>query len=242
MNKKLKKAIKDSYAAPPPQRKEVFLAGLPTPSVRFGEFLGGQLAYISKSFWGLSVLLLAAMLGWVYSDYFRMHTLLGLACTIPVLSLLAMGEVQKSFAHNMAELESACRFNLSEVTLMRLLIIGVFQLLGLVLLILLTRSRFAFGALRLTLYLVLPLLLNTGVTLFVINHWRVRLSLYGCTGITCLVSVLVWLLYRQQPLLTAAASGGWGLAVTVLLAVCGRELWRFKKNMEDYQWNWYLTE
>lgn len=57
MNKKLKDALKDSFEAPMPVKKEEFLHGIQMPPISSLEFVYSQAAYIHKWIWVLSVMI-----------------------------------------------------------------------------------------------------------------------------------------------------------------------------------------
>ena len=56
----LKRELKGVYPAPAPEKKEEFLKGLPVPGTSPVEILAGQIGYIRKSVWLLSLLLVIA--------------------------------------------------------------------------------------------------------------------------------------------------------------------------------------
>ena len=59
MNKKLKRAIRDGFAAPVPVGKKEFLRGLSEPPIGNFEFIITQLGYIRKWVWAAAVLIFA---------------------------------------------------------------------------------------------------------------------------------------------------------------------------------------
>lgn len=243
MNRQIKKALKSSFFAPDPTRKDDFLLCLPIRRTNGRDFFRNQISYISKSFWICNLLLLGMLILYARSGVYSTYTLLGLACAIPVLSLFGVRELQKSFSCHMDEMEAACRFNLGEITLMRLLITGVFHLLGLGILIAASHSRMDYGILRLSLYLLLPFLANTYLSLMILGHLSFRPGSYASAAVTCLVSIATWILYeRHTEILTDRMTVCWMLAAALILTLCIRELIQFRKTLEEHAWNSYSIE
>ena len=107
-------ALRTAFAAPPPRRKTMFLAGLPPlPPARCGAWglLAVQLRYIRPRVWlagaggALGCLALGALPGWGADKAWALSAL------APLVLLIAVAEFGRAGPCGMAELEAACPVN-----------------------------------------------------------------------------------------------------------------------------------
>lgn len=235
MKKNWKAVLRQGFEAPPPEKKEEFLheitegktacgAALPC-AVRHGaspghvsslSFVCAQAAYIRKWVWAVSaVLFLAAFAG---ACILKKDILWSLSAVMPVLALALVTESGRSERYGMAELEQASRFPLKSVTLARLGIVGLENLILFCLLIPLVLINSGFGLIQTGVCLTLPYLLTSYLGAWALRKLRGREGDFVCAGIALFVSIGNGLLRQAQPVFYEGIFMKWGLAAGIFLA------------------------
>lgn len=212
----LEQELQILFQAPVPRKREEFLAGRPWLSMSHSAFVLAQAAYIRKWVWVLSV----AMFGILVASTARWQreALWIAAGMMPFLALIAAQEHMRSAMYNMTELELSTRFSVKSIVLARMGLLGSFHLLLLFLLLPLLVLYGQTGILRTGVYLLVPYLMTTFLSMVWVRRVRGREGLYLCLGIAVLVSnlqvvggnVADW--YRGQLFLW------WLVALALLLA------------------------
>ena len=235
MKREMKQALREAFAAPPPQNKNRFLRSVTQPKIGFWEFVLAQAAYIGRQVWVLSFLvLLAALLG---VRFLQRDLLWILTALMPYLAVTAVTEQVRSESCGMAELEVTTRFSLKSVLLARMTLVGLVHGLVLALLMLLGRQELAVMA-RVGVYLLVPYLLTTVSGLWLTRRLRSQEAVYGCLAIAVVVSVLPLVSRTFFLQLYQAIYFPWWLVMTVgLLLLNGLEYQSNMKRMEERMWN-----
>lgn len=169
------------------------------PDAALPDRLLRQLPYISLWIWPLQFLVLLSFFLLFQREKLTVETLVLLSFTGPLLAILPIADLVRSFGCNMWEMESACRYDLRQITAMRLCIIGGGDILVLLLGCCLYGRRFSaiweFG-----LYILLPFLISSCVYLWELNHFSRKCGIYmlGTTGILLCIagSVVLQNFYR----------------------------------------------
>lgn len=236
MKRKIKKALKHAFEAPAPRSKELFLKTIPQPRSSRRSFILSQIGYIPLWVWGASF---ATLLIALFSAHFMSRNTLGvISACIPFVASSAVAESGRSTVYRMAELEKASLFSLKSVALARLGIIGLSHLLLLGLLCPLASVGSLLSTLQTGVYLFVPYLLTTTMSLTFTRKFHGRETIYLCLGIAVLVSGLCimaqskfYLLYRQEYF------SGWA---GVLIALTFFTAWGYYQTIqktEDLSWN-----
>ncbi len=243
MNRYLKQEIKAVFFAPAPIRKQEFLNSLSHPGISRLTFFRQQAGYIRRSFWLLSFLFLAGALLILRWDIIPVIGLSAISALLPFLSLLGISEINRSRSFHMAELEMSCKYNLGEVTLVRLFISGFVHLIILLMVLLFAKDHLEYGIIRAALYLVVPFLATSGLSLFAVNRLHTRDTFYVCgciAGFTGIGSSFLLgtgsIFYKQELLLI------WVLAFVLFTVLLFMETVKLIKRTEDMQWNLSLTD
>ena len=241
MNHKLKNQLHTAFAPPPPIEKDTFLKQLHYPKSNKLDVFITQVGYIRKRLWILSILLIVYIFIELCSLKPTDLPIGKLSAMLPLLSLLGLGELQKSMSYNMVELEMSCKHHFGEVTLIRLTVISTFDILLLLLLSFSTNKMGHGGFITLS-YLAVPFLASSYLSLWIMNRFASRDTLYICGGATAFVSFVTSLISNDHPILyTQAFNLVWMavfLTITILLTL---EIIKFMKKTEDLSWNLSLT-
>lgn len=212
----LEQELRILFQAPAPKGQEEFLAGRPRQSMSHGAFVLVQAAYIRKWVWVLSVAVFGVLVGGPVR--WQQEALWIAAGMMPFLALLAAQEHMRSTMYNMTELELSTRFSMKSIVLARMGLLGSFHLLLLILVLPLLVLYGQAGIVQTGVYLLVPYLMTTFLSMACARRVRGRESFYLCLGIAIIVSslqvvgsnVVNW--YRGQLFFW------WLLALALLLA------------------------
>lgn len=212
----LEQELRILFRAPAPTRQEEFLAGRPRQSISHGAFVLVQAAYIRKWVWVLSVAVFGVLVGG--AARWQQETVWIAAGMMPFLALLAAQEHMRSTMYNMTELELSTRFSVKSIVLARMGLLGSLHLLLLILVLPLLVLYGQAGIVQTGVYLLVPYLMTTFLSMACARRVRGRESFYLCLGIAIIVSslqvvgsnVVNW--YRGQLFFW------WLLALALLLA------------------------
>lgn len=245
MNKKLKKALEASFAAPLPRKKDQFLRSLPYPKITYSEFLISQLFYIRKRVWLLSfgILIMAWAISQNNAASLNGDTLWMIAALLPFLALATLMEVYRSAFYRMAEIEGSCRFSLPQILMARLSILGTGNFSLLILLLLLINGVSPYSVLQLIFYLLFPYLLTCTLCLLILNRMKSQETMYTCATTACLVSVSNIVLSNLVEIIYSPSYLSYWIAFSALtLLIVGIQVHTLFKQMEDKPWNLCLME
>lgn len=236
MDNRLKKDLKQIYAAPEPLRKNEFIRKIPESENTFMNFLWLQAGYIRKWNWVMAGLFfLGALWGTRILEGEAIWMISG--CT-PFLALTTVTEGNRSVMYGMEELELSARFSMKSVILARLGVLGVVNALLLSVLFPIVciwgQADIYYGSVC----VFLPYLLNAFLNLFIVRKVHVRESQYICVGITILVSVMYFILSRVQYMIFMLLDYWvWGAFMAVLAVLIGIECRKYLQDKEEYGWS-----
>ncbi len=242
MNKEIKKQIKEAFEPPEPERKIRFLKTMNFPKTDRKDFIIGQIFYIQKSVWIVSVFVFCFILFNIFTVIPNVHqeemTLWVISSIVPFLALFSVVEIFRSKRHKMAEMEVVCRFGLAQLMFARMLILGVWN--GIILLVtIVTLGIYLPEGIGITaLYLLTPFVIVCGMSLFVMNHTNSHNSELICAAITVGVN-MVHFIWRE-----AYRSMDWKLSISIMIILFASglcfmavQLFKTMKKMEENQWN-----
>ena len=184
MSKKIKKQLKEIYSAPEPPKKQLFLKTHRRKEISMGRFYLIQLSFISPLIWVISLAIFMIIMIPTSLDNSSMNWVA--SSLMPILALVALTENHKSERYNMSELEMSTRFSLKSIIMVRMSILGIFHMLILFFLALLS-----FGTNTHTIvYLLVPYLLTANLGSIICRRIHGNESFYLCSATAILVSML----------------------------------------------------
>lgn len=162
---------------------EVLPCVLP-PEASLPDRLLRQIPYISLWIWPVQLLLLLLFATFLRKEAITVEQLLLLSFTGPLLAVLPVADIVRSFGCNMWEMEAACRYDLRQITAMRLCIIGGGDIVVLAVGGCLY-GRHPGGIGEFSLYILLPFLASSCLYLWELNHFSRKCNGYllAATGI-----------------------------------------------------------
>ncbi|BAK16753.1 hypothetical protein SSIL_2330 [Solibacillus silvestris StLB046] len=150
----------------------------------FRELFIGQIKYISPYIWFVQAIFLLFIVFSValsthgINDHQTIMTILSVSA--PIIALVAIPELAKSFSHNMWEIESTSKFNLQKLIAIRLMILGVFNLLIITGLVVFTSTFYEINFVNAVLYLFVPYNFTNSIYLFLLRKHRGKRVVIGC--------------------------------------------------------------
>ncbi|MDO5558654.1 MAG: hypothetical protein Q4F95_03555 [Oscillospiraceae bacterium] len=249
MDKKLKQKLSTAYDLESSEKRDRFLKDLHYPKMNIFDFVLAQFAYIRKRVWlAAACFLLLTVCGLDLINetpnfIFSQGIISAAAAAVPYLCLLSAAEISRSSRCLMTDIEAGCRFGLSHLILARMLILGVYNILVLIISVLIFSSFYGFDIFITTLRIFVPFTAVSALSLYSINHFPSLTDIYVCAVIAVLTSIIIVLSgssfnYETNRLcisamITALAAGAF------LAAVECRQIIR---KQEDRQWNLKLTQ
>lgn len=239
MEKKLKNLLVNAFEASPPDRKEAFLSQIvfrtyEEPSRKMMLFT--QIGYIHKSAWLGALAVFCAILYVVLNA--EEHTVFLVSALMPFLALAVLVEGGRSCRYRMSELEAATRYSIRSIVFCRMWILGVFDLIIMLLLILTTRPYTEYGLLLSAAYILLPYLLTMWMGLMIELSRFGRETPYAAVTISMTISVSLILLVNSNSFVLEPDYGIWWEIVTMLLMIATILKWKDKMSLlEEPVWN-----
>jgi len=236
MNKKLKDALKDSFEAPKPVKKDEFLHDIQMPPINSFEFVCSQVTYIHKWIWLLSVMIFSAAL--IGAGYLGKNMLWSISSFMPVLALTIITESGRSEAYGMAEFEFSARFSLKNVVLARLGILGLANLILICLLIPFAFINSETTVLQTGIYMICPYLLTVFLGLGIVRKIHGKETIYLCTCIAAGISFGNHILYQSFPSILGEHKFIWWVVAFVILGTgVANQCYQVIKQTEELAWN-----
>ena len=157
-----------------------------------------------------------------------------LSAFMPFAALVLVLELVKSSVHGMAELEMSSRFSLRTILFARMIMIGMVQLAGFLLLIPMAgRTLLVDGV-----YLFVPYLLTALCSLIAVRRIRGNEGMFVCGSISAVIGMaaplskyFVPVLYEQENRIV------WVLVLILLLVGVVKECRITMSRLEEFAWN-----
>jgi len=241
MNNGLKKEIKEAFEWKEPEGKKQFLSKLCFPKLDKKDFIFEQIFYIRKKVWIFSSLIFGLIMLIIYS--FRRFpsseiNLWVVSSLMPFLALISVMELSRSSMFKMAEMEASCLFGLPQLLLARMMILGIWNGLLLMIIVIAVNFYMPEGIIRIIVYLLAPYLLVSGLSLYLINNRKERNTIYSCTAIAVFVSICGILLQR----ILKNYDGKFDIWIMISLLVIGlcivfTQIRKMYQKWEEDRWN-----
>ncbi len=236
MNKQLKAALKHNFTPPPTQRREQFIHSIPYPKASPRQVLLAQIAYIRKRVWILLAIGTGFAFFYTHITVAPENIVAGVSALLPLFSLCTIMELYKSTTCHMEEIELSCTYNLPKIMLMRITILGTVGFAALVLLVVMVEKS-DFGALRNTLYIGVPYLLASYLSLLVALKSHTKGTMYICAAISVSVSGAMLVSSKYQYIYSTHLTSIWVTLFSLLIGLLAYTYIRFMQSQEELLWN-----
>lgn len=217
MDKKLKGALREAFAAPQPERKRAFLHSLPPQPISSTAFFCAQIRYISKWSWVVQSLIFVLTLIWAGNG--NEELLWIVSSFMPLLAVTVVTESGRSEQYGMAEFELSSRFSLKSVLLARMGILGITDFLLLCIVLPFALWYRQYSVLRMGLFLLCPYLLTTFFGFTAVRRVRGKEASYLCMGIAAAVSAGNGILHQTVPMFYGEDFLAWWAAALLVFGI-----------------------
>ncbi len=235
--KSLKFALKQNFTPPPTKQRDQFINSISYPNGTFCELLISQIGFIRKRVWLFFIF--CVCFAFFYAEFTNMpeNIVSVISAISPLFSLCTIAELYKSTAYNMGEMELACKHNLPKITLMRLGILGTVTFIMLLSLVAIVGER-NFGTLRNALYIAVPYLLTSYISLLMISKLRTKDTVSVCASVSGTVSFITFLANSNyQFIYRSDFVYKWLILFVMLIGLLSYTFIKFMKSQEELQWN-----
>lgn len=239
-----KQEMQQIFPAPAPQGKEEFLRGFPYPKARRRETIRVQVGYIRKWTWVLSLLAIALALVAgqdVKQDSSGFGMLWCLSAAMPLLAVLAVTETFRSSVYGMAELELAATYNLPQVLLMRMGIMGVADISLILLGLPWVVQDGGFRAFRAAVYLLVPWLGTCAVAFQIEKYVKGREGIWCCAAFALFLccAALIGKKFWEHAY-GAGVFSFWLIALAVFVANLAKQIWQIRCGAKGWKQQLYM--
>lgn len=235
MDKKLKTTLDAAFAAPPPERKAVFLKTHRRRELASLEMLLTQAGCVRWWTWAGSAALFALILRMAAGA--NAGTVWAASALTPLLALLAVAEWGRSRRYGMEELELACRMPLRTALLARMTAVGLLHLALLGIAAPALALWGGAGVLRAGVYLLTPYLLTTAIGMELSRRVRGQEGLLACAAVAALVCALGAVQWGWPELYRERTLPLWWAALALTLAASAVEWAKMVKETGELRWS-----
>lgn len=185
-----KKQLSRAFDAPSPRRKNEFIIDMNYSSISQFNLVSMHIGYISKRVWIASFLLFMFSVFGINRISNDARFIWYVSSFIPFIALISLIEIMKSNAYSMAELENSTKYNLAHIIIIRLGILGAFNFIVFTIITFVLHQGLNMGFIRLGIYLIVPYIMTSTISIFIINHYKVREVSLICASVAVLVSCI----------------------------------------------------
>jgi hypothetical protein len=247
MNKKLKKELATAFEPPKVMNKEGFLHTLNYPKITKTEFLHIQIGYIRKRVWCIFFLLLVVVIA--CTNFIDKHnniiSVIGIiSAIVPFIALVMIIEMARSSAFSMAELEMTTRFQLSDIVIARMGILGTGTIIMFLLILPIISGSIGLGIVKTGIYILVPYLLTCIFSLGIVSHMKGKDAAYYCGVSSVVVSVFICVFgfVKQTMMYSEQYYNIWIFIFVISFIIVMIQVKQFIRKTEELEWNLYLMD
>ena len=234
--RELKKQLKNVYSFEESNSGKAFVRKHEQRGMHLGEIMLLETKYLGLRSAGCGLAL--CLMLFLIAKTGSVHSMWVLSSILPICVLACITAIDKSERYGMGEFEATSRFSLRMIIATRMMILGIFSLVIIVLGTVVIKSVFDIGLLQVLNCICLPYLLNIMGCLIVIRRWHARENIYGCCGVTFATCIIPYLVERSEYI--SSVSQGWiGAVMVLVLIVTIVECILYFRESESLSWNLY---
>lgn len=211
----------------------------------FRELFVGQIKYISPYIWIVqAALLLIVSCSLIFSTNGideRQTIITILSVSAPIIALVAIPELAKSFTNNMWELESTSKFNLQKLIVIRLMIIGVMDLSTITIIVITTCTLYEMSFVNVILYILVPFCLTNSIYLFILRNFQGKTVVFGCLIVGLIIAIVLCYLSMFNVWYALTSTFLWIILLTFSVCTLAHEIIKLLKSIqrgEEMLWNY----
>ena len=196
-----------------------------------------QLPFIDKKVILVQFLLLILGLFIIYYTSFESTRLL-LSLVMPILAFFQIAEMQRSFKHNMYEIEMACKVNLREIITARLIIMTVINLLIMTLFVSMAGAKFQEGIHLLIIYLLVPFLITNVLSMEMSKLLKSRQIDVAHISIALMINMFLFVSHIRFPYIYESSCNFlWIIVLFISGFYLIKNIYQMYEKEDEYIWN-----
>lgn len=210
----------------------------------FLNILFSQLQYMTLSFWAIQfgflvvIIVTLCLLGHLKVQFYYPFTLFSII--IPLIVLIGVKELSKSYTYNMWEIEQSSRFHPEKITICRMLIIGMVDLFIVTTVLAVMSHYYQYSIIRMILYVMVPFNICCISYFFVVRKVEKSDSSYYLIASMICLSIAFYFLMRQQILFEISMIWIWCasyLVTVIFLSNAVKKYLKYEKMIGELSWN-----
>ncbi|WP_438349756.1 hypothetical protein ACP8HI_03510 [Paenibacillus sp. FA6] len=210
----------------------------------FREILVGQIKYISPYLWVIQATLLLIVSGFLLISNSTQNVYQSVIATLsvssPIIALVVIPELAKSFNHHVWEMEATCKFNLQKLIAIRLMIIGTLDLFAITIMVIITSAFYELSLINVILYILVPFNLASSIYLTILRRIRGNSATIICLTAGIFMALGVGILAVYSELFTLTSTFIWITLFIISTAVLAYEIMNMFKSFQEgekLEWN-----
>lgn len=235
-NRQLKNALKNAYQVEQTESQKAFIEKHEKRNLQIIEILKIEFRYMGmKSM--LAGILLCLVLYYI-SKSGTDYLMWGLSSVLPICVLLPVTLIGKSERYGMCELEASSRFSFRFLRMIRMLILGAFSLIFILIASVALDNTISTNILETFCFIGCPYFLNVSGCIFITRKWHSKENIFGCAGLT-LFSCLLPFIADKTDFLRKVDSRYLLIALIALILLTVKESILYICESEELTWNLY---
>ena len=211
------------------------LAGKAFHHLSFAHRFLAQFRYISSVLWFTQIALVALCMI-VFGDFSDTDNtyikLSVISACVALITLIGFPELCKSFSHNMWELEQSCKYNLRQVVAIKMLIIGLADLLTILGLTLIVGLQSGIPMIQVALYLIVPFNVTCIISFVILSFLRDKSNIHAQTAISVFVLLLLFFIFNKLSIFHADMVNVWAIVCMISILVLAFQVLWFMRNLK----------
>lgn len=211
----------------------------------FKDVLIGQIKYISPYTWIVQaaiLLIVSCFLLLSTNGINERQTIITiLSVAAPIIALVGIPELAKSFSYNMWELESTSKFNLQKLVVIRLMIIGLIDLSTITIIVMATCTFYEISFVNVMLYILVPFSLSNSIYLFLLRKFQGKTVVFSCLIVGLIIAIALGFLSMFNMWYALTSTFIWIILFTFSVSTLAHEIIRLLKSIqrrEELLWNY----
>lgn len=247
MNRILKKELATAFEPPKAMNKEVFLQSLDYPKITKTEFLHIHFGYIRKRVWFIFISLLLVVIActnFIGKDNNVVNVIGMISAIVPFIALVMIIEIARSSTFSMAEIEMTTRFQLSDIVLARLGILGTGTIIMFLLILPIISRTIGLGIVKTGIYILVPYLLTCIISLGIVSYTKGKDVTYYCGVSSVVVSIFIFVfgVAEQSMMYSKQYYNIWVFIFIISILIVMKQVKKYIKKTEELGWNLYLMD
>lgn len=179
-----------------------------------------QIGFIPARIWAAQIAIITLLGFLIAQNGTNVYSALtSITCMLPLISLIGVSELLKSFQHGLWEIEQSCRYNTKQILIIRLIIFGFSDLLITAVLITFLNLTFETGLIALSLYILVPFTITNMGFLLAFGQMRKQYTNYAIASLGAAFSGVFLLLTTNHTIYEKCFLWIWVLLLMISIAV-----------------------